>query len=549
MGLEQASQLWMSILGLGTRRLIALGLTGLAVLLVIGIGTYYLSQPAQEVLYSGLSREDVSRMGGVLKDAGLSFDVSSDGTEVTVPFGTAARARMLLAGKGLPESSSSGYELFNQLGSFGLTSFMQEVTKTRALEGELARTIMTIDGIKGARVHLVLPDRGSFRTDQQTATASVVIRTDNPSDTSSAQAIRHLVAAAVPDLKVENVTVLNTEGMVLASSDDVGSVSAGKMASVEQLIDREIEERIRKTLMPYLGIDNFRVSVTARLNTDRTKINQVIYDPSSRVERSVRTVKENALAQNTGPADAAATIQQNIPNQPVATGNGKNSNETNDRREELTNYEISSKTIETQHDGYVIEKLSIAILINKDRLAAAAKDGTDAVPVEHQLMDIEQLVSSAAGVSKNRGDALKVAAVSFVQDQGAAAAPAPSIVNMLAGQAGTVVNAIAVIVVAVLVILLGVRPAVRSILAARPAVAEGPSAAMLDGPETQATGRAVTAANDELLEEDDGPVNLIEDVTKRMNRSPQKRLEQIVEFDEQQAAAILRQWLRQEEAA
>jgi flagellar M-ring protein FliF len=161
---------------LGARRLAALAAIGLAVFLSVGIGAYYLSRPAQETLYTGLDREDVGRMGAVLKDAGIPFDVSADGTSLLVSYGNTAQARMLLAEKGLPHSTKSGYELFNDLGSLGLTSFMQEVTKVRALEGELARTIQGMKGIKAARVHIVLPDRGSFRREQQPPSASVVIR-------------------------------------------------------------------------------------------------------------------------------------------------------------------------------------------------------------------------------------------------------------------------------------------------------------------------------------------------------------------------------------
>ena len=110
-------------------------------------------------------------------------------------------------------------------------------------------------------MHLVLPDTSSLRSQQQAASASVVIRTDMPTDTGPAQAIRHLVAAAVPGLKVDNVTVLNTEGTLLASGDDIESASAGKMATVEQTVNREIEDKVRRTLTPYLGLGNFQVSV------------------------------------------------------------------------------------------------------------------------------------------------------------------------------------------------------------------------------------------------------------------------------------------------
>ena len=543
MGRDAVERLWTSIVGLGARRLIALAFVGVAVMAVLGVGAYYLGRPQQEVLYTGLTRDDVARIGAALKEAGIEFDVNADGQTVTVNYGDTAHARMLLAEKGLPESANSGYDLFDKVGSFGLTSFMQNVTKTRALEGELARTIQSIDGITAARVHLVLPDTSSLRSQQQAASASVVIRTAMPTDTSPAQAIRHLVAAAVPGLKVDNVTVLNTEGTLLASGDDMESASAGKMAAVEQTVNREVEDKIRRTLTPYLGIGNFQVSVVTRLNLDRSTTNEVIYDPSSRVERSVRMVKENAQAQNSS-SDAAASVQQNLPDQASKSGsNGKNSNENNDRREETTNYEVSSRTIETAHDGFKIERLSIAVLVNKNRLDEAAKQGPDALPVEHQMMDIEQLVSAASGFSKDRGDQLKVASVDFVNDLGEAA-PAPGMLSVLMAQAGSLFSSLALVVVAAVVVLFGFRPAIRMIVSQSPnAVTAGPDVAAVEAPHARALGTSVPP-----LDSEDN-VNLIEDVTKRMNRSPQKRLEQIVEYDEAQAAAILRQWLHQDEAA
>ncbi len=544
---EALERLWTSIVGLGARRLIALAFIGVAIMVVLGVGAYYLGRPPQETLYTGLSRDDVARIGGALKEAGIDFDVAADGETVTVNYGDTAHARMLLAEKGLPESANSGYDLFDKVGSFGLTSFMQNVTKTRALEGELARTIQGMDGIKAARVHLVLPDTSSLRSQQQGASASVVIRTAMPTDASPAQAIRHLVAAAVPGLKVDNVTVLNTEGTLLASGDDIESASAGKMAIVEQTVNREIEDKVRRTLTPYLGIGNFQVSVVARLNLDRSTTNEVIYDPSSRVERSVRMVRENALAQNTS-SDAATSVQQNLPDQANTSGGtpGKNSNETNDRREETTNYEVSSRTIETAHDGFQIEKLSIAVLVNKNRLDEVAKQGPDALPVEHQMMDIEQLVSAASGLSKDRGDQLKVASVDFVNDL-TEAAPAPGFMSVLMAQAGSLFNSLALVVVVAVVVLFGFRPAIRMIVAQSPNAVTAMEVAAVEGTQAPALGTSVPPVT--MAADGDENVNLIEDVTKRMNRSPQKRLEQIVEYDEAQAAAILRQWLQQDEAA
>ena len=540
-GREQAERLLTNIRELGTRRLVALGLIGLAVMLVVGVGAYVLSTPEKAVLYSELTHDDVNRIGTALRESGINFDVSADGTTVLVGHSDTAQARMLLAEKGLPQSSSSGYELFNELGSFGLTSFMQEVTRVRALEGELARTIQTLKGVKAARVHIVLPDRATFRREQQPASASVVIRTENADDARSAQAIRHLVAAAIPGMKADAVTVLSTDGTVLAAGDDLSNAAAGKLAGLEHQVSREIEENLRRTLSPYLGLGNFEVSVAPRLNTDKTTVSETTFDPESRVERSIRTVRENQLSQNRS-SDAPTTVQQNIPAEQVAAGNGADANEEATRREDLTNYEISSKVTQTVRDGYTIENLSIAILVNRDRLTEIEAAG--GAPVEAQLREIEELSSSAAGFDPQRGDQIKVSSAGFIDGgKPLEASPSLPIVELLLRQSGTLVNALTILVVAALLIWFGLRPAVRAIVA-RPADDAALEAQLL----ADAGVAALTGAEAAALAGQPG-VNLIEDLTNRMTRSPQKRLEQIVELNEEQAAAVLRHWMRQEERA
>ncbi|QFU17676.1 flagellar basal-body MS-ring/collar protein FliF [Microvirga thermotolerans] len=543
-GRQHAEKLWTNILELGARRLAALGLIGLAVFLGVGIGAYYLSRPAQEALYIGLEREDVSRIGSVLKDAGIPFDVSADGTSVLVRYGHTAQARMLLAEKGLPQSSKSGYELFNDLGSLGLTSFMQEVTRVRALEGEIARTIQTMKGVKAARVHIVLPDRGSFRRDQQPASASVVIRTEPADDMSSAQAIRHLVASAIPGMKADKVTVLNTNGMLLMSGDDGANASTGRMASLERNVSREIQDNIRRTLTPYLGLGNFEVSVAARLNTDKTSINETIYNPESKVERSVRTVKETEVSQNRA-NQKPATVQQNLPEERVRAEGGESSSEDNQRREELTNYEISSKTIQTVSDGYAIKNISVAVLVNKNRLSAlTGGEAANQAALDTKIAEIEQLVSSAAGFEKGRGDQIKVAAVTFVDD-GRMMEPVPPLGfgEVIMRQFGNIINALTILIVTTLLIWFGLRPAVTAILA-RP---EAEKTFESEAPALESGAAALSEASAQIESAETVP-NLIEDLTGKMSRSPQKKLEQLVEYDEEHAAAILKQWLIQEAA-
>ncbi len=543
-GRQHAERLWSSLLLLGPRRLAALAAIGLAVFLSVGIGAYYLSRPAQETLYTGLDREDVGRMGAVLKDAGIPFDVSADGTALLVSYGNTASARMLLAEKGLPHSTKSGYELFNDLGSLGLTSFMQEVTKVRALEGELARTIQGMKGIKAARVHIVLPDRGSFRREQQAPSASVVIRTSPADDASSAQAIRHLVAAAIPGMAVDKVTVMNTDGTLLMSGDDAANASTGKMARLEKTVGLEIQDNVRRTLAPYLGTGNFEISVAARLSTDKVNTSETIFNPESKVERSVRTVKETEVAQNRS-GQKPTTVQQNLPDESVRAESGDSSSEDNQRREELTNYEISSKTIQTISDGYQIKNLSVAVLVNRSRIASLLGENATPAEMDAKITEIEQLVSSATGFNKTRGDQIKVAAVSFVDDGGMLQpVPGPSLTEILMRQFGTVVNALTILALCAMMIWFGLRPAVRMLMARHQAELElqrEQAAALAAAEAEEAENENGRQALQAALEREEQ--NLIE-----MPRTPQRKLEQIIELSEEHAAAVLKQWLGREAA-
>ncbi len=545
---DQLQKLLTGLVQLGWRRLTALGLIGAAVFAITGLGGYYLSRPSMETLYAGLDRQDVSGIGAALTEAGIPFDVSADGTTVLVKYNQTSQARMLLAEKGLPHSANAGYELYDKLGSLGLTSFMQDVTRVRAMEGELARTIQTMNGIRAARVHIVLPDEGSFRRAKQPPSASVMIRSETIADGRTAEAIRHLVAAAVPGMTVDLVTVLNTDGTLLSADTSSADAAPSRMISLEKTVSKDIQENIRKTLTPYLGLHNFQVTVATKLNTDNRQTNETIYNPDSRVERSTRVVKENQIAQN-NTSQAPTTVANNLPAGGGGSGaDNKTSNTDNQKKEELTNYELSSKVVTTVSGGYAIDHLSLAVLINKAALTAGAaqKGGSS---VESQIADIEQVVSSAAGLSKARGDTIKVLAVEFA-DAGHDLEPIPSegVTDILLRQSGTAINAATVLIVAVLLILFGIRPLTRALAPPAPVEAELPMlepvadfAALPSSFEVEEDGDSSAMP---MLEIETEP-NLIEDVTSKPKRSPQRRLEQMVEYDERQAAAILKQWVQQ----
>jgi flagellar M-ring protein FliF len=547
--LEQAKRLWTNLLALGPRRLAVLGMMGLSIFAVTVLGGYYLSRPTMELLYSGLDREDVASIGSALRDVGVSFDVSADGASVMVPVGQTAMARMTLAEKGLPHSSSVGNELYDKLGSLGLTSFMQEVTRVRALEGELARTIQMMRGVKAARVHVVLPDEGSFRRARQPPSASVVIRTESSDDRTTAQAIRHLVSAALPGMTIDEVTVLNVDGQLLASGSDSAEEEPNNMLALEKSVSQDIQDSVRKTLAPYLSLRNFQISVAARLNTDKKQVNETTYDPDSRVERSVRVIKENQTSQNSTP-QASAGVERNLPSTKPAASDSKQSTDDSKKNETLTNYEVSSKSVSTVSSGFVIEGLSVAVLVNRAGIVASLGDKATPEAVDKQVKDIEQLVSSAAGLRKERGDTIKVSVVDFVDsDRELAPVEGPSLIEQAMRQSGSLVSAGAIVVVAVLLIAFGLRPATKALLAAPKPGREEPIAFLPEG--NSAIGDFASMVNSlpngesrGLLPEPDESGDVLRNILARKNKTPQKQLEQLVDYDEAQAAAILKQWIR-----
>jgi flagellar M-ring protein FliF len=544
--LAQIERLRANLQGLGVRRLTALAIIGVAAFAVTGLAGWYLSRPTMETLYSGLDRDDIAAIGAALREAGVPFDVNAESTVVLTPAGQTAAARMILAEKGLPRSGAVGNELFDKLGSLGLTSFMQDVTRLRALEGELARTIQMMRTVKAARAHIVLADEGSFRRERQPSSASVVIRTDGGDDRATGQAIRHLVASAVPGMKLDDVTVLNVDGRLLASGAESIEKSPDNLLALEKDASQEIRENITRTLTPYLSSRNFQISVAARLNADKTQTNETIYNPDSRVERSVRVTKEQQSSQNAA-GEQPAGVEANLPKPKSGGGESKQSNDQTQKREELTNYEVSSKSIQTTSAGFAVQNLSVAVLINRAALAASLGDKPPPDALASQVHEIEQLVASAAGLDRQRGDTVKVSVVDFIDSsRDLDPAPGPSLIEILARQAGSIANAGAIVAVAALVVWFGVRPGLKVALApSRLAARDGRGASGGQPPALGAPDGDGQPTESILIETDLGRDAFLQALLARRDNGPGRKLQKLVEFDENHAATILKQWIRQ----
>ena len=543
---EQIQSIISNLRGFGPRRLAMMAGIMVLVLSVIGVASVYLNRPAYETLYVGLDRSDVNQIGMVLADAGISFDVGPEGTSVLVAAGTTAQARMLLAEKGLPTSANAGYELFDNVGSLGLTSFMQQVTRVRALEGEIARTIQSIAGVKAARVHIVMSERANFRREEQQPSASVVIRYAGMDATRTAMSIRHLVGAAVPGLAAEKVTVLDSNGNLLAAGDDPSNTSAARSLGIEQTVEAQIGDNIRRALTAYLGPENFRASVKADVNTDTRQIEETIFDPDSRVERSVQSVRANE-ANSQKQASTPASVEQNLPEAQATSTEGPQSSSQNDRKEEITNYEINSKRIATVSNGYSVTRMSIAVVVNRERLAAILGSDATAEQIDQRVADIRKMVASATGFDEKRGDVIDVSAVEFVEGLDGEAVAGPGVMETLGRYAGSLINAGAFIVVVFLVAFFGLRPM---------AAALNPRAApALAGPSFEEVQRSLPTP-DAAGAEGEAQAALpgtapapLDDLRRKLRPAPQERLARMVDLNEERTAQILRKWASQEAAA
>ncbi|MBW3097388.1 flagellar basal-body MS-ring/collar protein FliF [Pseudohoeflea coraliihabitans] len=554
---EQLSQIGKNLAGLGQARLIGLAGVGLAALMLIITAGIFLNKPTSETLYIGLSGEDVAQISQALAEANIDFSTGSDGASIMVPAGMTGKARMLLAERGLPSSNTSGYELFDQVGSLGLTSFMQEVTRVRALEGEIARTIQAINGISAARVHIVMADRGNFRRGEEKPSASVMVRTNNAGVNRTADSIRHLVASSVPGLSIDDVTVLDATGKLLASGDDFSNSNVNRSLSIVQLVQNEVQNNIDRALAPFLGVENFRTSVTANVNTDTQQIQETIFDPESRVERSTRVTRENQQS-NQSATQAPSSVEQNIPDQVPAATAGPKSSDQAERKEEQTNYEINQKTINTVRNSYSVEKLSIAVVVNQARVAAMLGGDPTEEQINAYMAELRRIVDTAAGLNTERGDNASITTMEFLASELLTAdAAKPGFFDALATQIGTLINALAFIAVAALLVFFGFRPLLGTTFG-RKAIAAPESEEDADdiglelpdfSPPTMGSGTGVPiegfGADFGFTEEEPaGELEVEESSTfnKRVKEGPERRLARMVEINEERAAKILRQW-------
>lgn len=386
----------------GTRRVLIAG----ALLAVLGaVGALALSgaraAEAYQYAFTNLSPEDSAEASTALKAAGVPFRLEAGGAALAVPANRIYDARLLLATAGLPRGGGVGMELFDR-GDLGVTEFTQKVNLRRALEGELARTISRFDGVRSARVHLTLPERGSFRAEERKATAAVVanLRPGRTLGERELAGIRHLVASSVPGLTAREVTIVDGQGTVLGESG-----ASGEALGFQRALEKDLEGRVISLLEPVVGHGAVIVRVTAQVDTSETRRDAEVFDPEGAVLRSERTVNSSADRQGPQPLGVAgaAANQPLQPAAPPAVGGARDSNSAQDT---TRNFEISKTTTSTVRQQPRLERLSVAILL----------DGVEGKPrADAEVQRLGELARRAVGFDAGRGDLLEISSTLFEQ--------------------------------------------------------------------------------------------------------------------------------------
>lgn len=396
---------------LGRQRLILLGATGLVIVAALIFGLSAVLSPNYRPIGTGLSASEGAEMVRALEQAGYQPQVSGDGSLVSLPEPDIARARMALAEAGVSTQGMPGWELFDQQSGLGMNTFLQRVNRLRALEGELARSVQTIDVVDTARVHLVLPEREAFSAERPEATAAVIIRTRRGQvlERKQAMAVRGLVSAALPGLSPENVTVLSASGETILSADGESADGSGNVHSARIAMEDRISRNIEQMLSARVGAGNVRVRVAAELATTREVITKESFDPEGSVPRETRSVNENA--NNSQGSDGNVDVANNIPGGLNAQAGGETRQENRARSEDETRFEIGSTRSETVIEPGGLRRLSVAVLVNGSMVDGAYQDRNS-----DELERLSSLVRSTMGFDDARGDVLTVDSLQFVDD-------------------------------------------------------------------------------------------------------------------------------------
>jgi flagellar M-ring protein FliF len=545
---------------MGVVRVAVLAAVAALSILFFGFITTRMTAPGMGLLFSDLDAKDSGEIVQKLETMNISYELRGQGTTIMVPIDQVTRLRMVLADDGLPHGGSVGYEIFDKSDAFGTSTFVENVNEVRALEGELARTISSLSLIAEARVHLVLPQRELFTRERQEPSASIVVKMRGAERLNAHQvaAIQHLVASAVPNLTPARVSIVDTDGNLLAPGVGDGDALAAN-SSTEMRIDYEnhVARKVEELLDRTVGPGKSRVDVHVDMNLDRVTTSSESFDPNGQVVRSTQTVTDqNDSSQGSAgaqPISVTTAIPGGAPANGAAgaasAGNTTRSRESRD--EETTNYEISKTTRNQVSEAGQVVRQSVAVLV--DGSYTTNPDGTKKYQPRSadELKQLTELVRSAIGYDGKRGDVVDVVNMQFAPVDLPAATAAPGgIMGLDKSEIMRMAETLILAVVSVLVILLVIRPIVNRLLDSAVAGGPGEIGRLLGGPGAApalpAPGGHGTAVARAMQVNDQGEMIDMSQVEGRVAQSAVKKVAEIVEKHPEEALAIVRSWMYQE---
>ena len=394
-------------------------------LLAVGY-LYFGRQPNYETLFSNLSAEDATAVTQRLKDDKVPYRLSNDGKTVYVPTADVSDERVAIAGSGMVKGGGTGYELFDRT-NFGMTEFQEKLDKTRAIEGELQRTINGLEPVESSRVHIAQPDASLYTSTQEPTTASVAVKTRAGQNLSSQQVkgITMLVSRAVDGLKPENVTLVNQDGQVLlpGASDGDGSQADALKMTQEQLLAKQryestVQQSIQSMLDDTLGPKRAVARVSTKMNFDANSSESKVYAPQGTV---LSSQSERESYNGTQPSrQAAMGVPGTTSNLGTYQGvQNQQSQGKYNKSKSTTNYNISEQNLKHIDAPGKVLSTSVAVVVNSTPDQASSRNGA---PVAQQtpyaltpanVAQIRNLVIAAAGLDLNQGDQVSVESLPF----------------------------------------------------------------------------------------------------------------------------------------
>lgn len=533
-------------------------LIGTAVLM-IGFFAYLslrVAAPNLSPLYTNVPVEDGAKIVQELETQNVPYELRANGTQILVPSDQVDRLRLKLAQTGLPSQGAIiGYEIFDKTDTLGTSNFVLNLNQARALEGELARTIGGFAAVDQARVHLVLPRRELFSHDKVDPTASVAIKLKGSSSLTKNEvaAIRNLVATAVPGLKAQRVTVVDSRGMLLAKgsdSDNDPEVMNENAQDFRTQYEQHTRENIERLLEQTIGMGKVKAEVHADIDFNRTVKNTEKYDPEGQVARSIQSVSENERSsEQSGGSGGSVSVSNSQPGAQGGGGSGGSSGSKN-RSEETTNFEINKEVTNSIKEAGTVNRLTVAVMVDGVYTKDSEGKETYAPRSDEELKKLERLVQSAVGYDAQRGDDISVVNMQFASAPEDLFADDPF--EWIKKDLNSIIQTVVLGGVAILAILLVVRPLVaRAIESAELAHKEdemeqaalaAPSIAARLTDQSRSRVRVETGAMMEEEEEEEDMIN-VDRVKGKLRSSTYTKINSMVEQHPEETAQILRMWL------